>query len=96
VCAVKNCAIFGEIQAQVKTKAEYKLVLVLIYGEYLLTTKVICGNEDIGPTPAQAAEIECFILGAKLELILNAAYLANIEQSEAFNKPFLEHLEANK
>jgi 3-oxoadipate enol-lactonase len=59
-------------------------------------TLVICGNEDTGTTPAQAAEIANSILGAKLELIPNAAHLVNIEQPEAFNKLFLEHLEANK
>lgn len=48
-------------------------------------TLVICGEQDTGTTPEQAKEIADGIPGAILELIPDAAHLANIEQSEAFN-----------
>lgn len=58
-------------------------------------TLVICGQEDTGTTPAQAKEIADSISGASLELIPEAAHLANIEQSEIFNTLLLDHIKAN-
>ena len=48
-------------------------------------TLVICGEQDTGTTPQQAEEIADTVPNAKLELINNAAHLANIEQHEVFN-----------
>jgi len=48
-------------------------------------TLVICGKQDTGTTPQQAAEIADAVPNAKLELISSAAHLANIEQHEIFN-----------
>ena len=48
-------------------------------------TLVICGEQDTGTTPQQAAEIADAVPNARLELINNAAHLANIEQHEVFN-----------
>ena len=48
-------------------------------------TLVICGEQDTGTTPQQAKEIAEAVPSAKLELINNAAHLANIEQHEVFN-----------
>ncbi len=48
-------------------------------------TLVICGKQDTGTTPQQAEEIADAVPNAKLELINNAAHLANIEQHEVFN-----------
>jgi 3-oxoadipate enol-lactonase len=59
-------------------------------------TLVVCGKDDTGTTPAQAKEIMESIPGAILELIPEAAHLANIEQSEVFNKLLTEHIEKNQ
>ncbi|MBF97282.1 MAG: 3-oxoadipate enol-lactonase [Pelagibacterales bacterium] len=48
-------------------------------------TLVICGKQDTGTTPQQAEEIAEAVPNAELELIDNAAHLANIEQHEVFN-----------
>lgn len=48
-------------------------------------TLVICGEQDTGTTPQQAKEIADAIPNANLELISDAAHLANIEQHEVFN-----------
>ena len=55
-------------------------------------TLVLCGEEDKGTTPEQAKEIADGISGAVLELIPNAAHLANIEQPEAFTSSLLKHV----
>jgi 3-oxoadipate enol-lactonase len=55
-------------------------------------TLVICGEDDTGTTPDQAAEIASSISDAKLELIPQAAHLANIEQAEIFNTLLINHL----
>ena len=57
-------------------------------------TLVICGEQDSGTTPQQAKEIADAIPNAKLELISDAAHLANIEQHEVFNR-LLSHFLAN-
>jgi 3-oxoadipate enol-lactonase len=59
-------------------------------------TLVICGEEDTGTTPEQAKEIADTIPGAALELLPNAAHLANIEQPVAFTNSLLQHLLANR
>ena len=53
-----------------------------------------CGEQDTGTTPQQAKEIADAIPNAKLELISDAAHLANIEQHEVFNR-LLSHFLAN-
>jgi 3-oxoadipate enol-lactonase len=58
-------------------------------------TLVICGEEDTGTTPDQAAEISNAIKNANLEIIHGAAHLANIEQPIIFNMLLLRHLKAN-
>jgi 3-oxoadipate enol-lactonase len=58
-------------------------------------TLVICGEQDTGTTPEQAAEIANSIPSAKLELISNAAHLANIEQPEVFNTLLMDHIKAH-
>ena len=57
-------------------------------------TLVICGEQDTGTTPQQAKEIADAIPNSKLELISDAAHLANIEQHEVFNR-LLSHFLAN-
>ena len=57
-------------------------------------TLVICGEQDTGTTPQQAKEIADAIPTAKLELISDAAHLANIEQHEVFNR-LLSHFLGN-
>ena len=62
--------------------------------------KISCANschlweQDTGTTPQQAKEIADAIPNAKLELISDAAHLANIEQHEVFNR-LLSHFLAN-
>ncbi len=56
---------------------------------------MICGEQDTGTTPEQAAEIANSIPSAKLELISNAAHLANIEQPEIFNTLLVDHIKAH-
>jgi pimeloyl-ACP methyl ester carboxylesterase len=58
-------------------------------------TLVICGEQDTGTTPEQAAEIANSVSGAKLELIANAAHLANIEQPKIFNTLLMDHIKAH-
>lgn len=61
-------------------------------GSIAQPTLVICGEQDTGTTPAQAKEIADAIPNSVLELIPNAAHLANIEQSELFNAALMHHL----
>jgi pimeloyl-ACP methyl ester carboxylesterase len=57
---------------------------------------VICGEQDTGTTPEQAKEIADAIPGATLELIPNAAHLANIEQPVAFTNALLNLVMDNR
>jgi len=59
-------------------------------------TLVICGEQDTGTTPEQAKEIADAIPGATLELIPNAAHLANIEQPVAFTNALLNLVMDNR
>ncbi len=54
--------------------------------ELKLPALVICGEQDPATPPAMARDIAQALPGAKLELIPQAAHLANIEQPEAFNR----------
>lgn len=53
---------------------------------------VICGADDPATPPAMAREIQQNLPGAKLELIAQAAHLANVEQPEAFNRALADFL----
>ncbi|MCX7169086.1 MAG: alpha/beta fold hydrolase, partial [Proteobacteria bacterium] len=55
-------------------------------------TLVMVGAEDSGTPPAMAREIAQAIPGARLEIIPDAAHLANIEQAEIFNQLLLAFL----
>jgi 3-oxoadipate enol-lactonase len=67
----------------------------LINRRIIKPTLVLCGEEDTGTTPAQAKEIMESIPGAVLELIPEAAHLANIEQSNTFTNLLVKHIESN-
>ena len=55
-------------------------------------TLVLVGADDEGTPPALARDIVAAIPGARLEIIAQAAHLANIEQAERFNQLVLEFL----
>ena len=57
-------------------------------------TLVIVGELDIGTPPADARIMAEGIRGARLEVILGAAHLANLEEHEAFNRAVRSFLEA--
>ena len=59
-------------------------------------TLVLCGEEDKGTTPEQAREIADGIPSAVLQLISNAAHLANIEQPVKFTNELLKHVTAHR
>ena len=48
-------------------------------------TLVLVGEEDSITPPALSQQLESLIAGARMELILGAGHLANLEQSIAFN-----------
>lgn len=68
----------------------------LINPRIIKPTLVICGEKDTGTTPVQAREIMDSIPGAVLELIPEAAHLANIEQPELFNRLLIDHIKENQ
>ena len=53
---------------------------------------ILVGAEDAGTPPALARDIAAAIPGARLEIIPEAAHLANVEQAERFNQLVLEFL----
>jgi 3-oxoadipate enol-lactonase len=55
-------------------------------------TLVISGADDPAAPPYQAELIRDSILGASLEVIPDAAHLANIERPEAISQAILDHL----
>ena len=55
-------------------------------------TLVIAGADDPAAPPDQVELIRDSIPGASLEVIPNAAHLANIEQPEAITQAILDHL----
>jgi 3-oxoadipate enol-lactonase len=57
-------------------------------------TLVIVGEHDPATPPERGAELAAGIPGAGLEVIADAAHLANVEQPEAFSRAVLAHLEA--
>ncbi|MDP2793554.1 MAG: 3-oxoadipate enol-lactonase [Sulfurisoma sp.] len=57
-----------------------------------MPTLVLAGEQDQGTPPAMAREIAAAIPGARLEIIGNAAHLANIEQADAFTGFLAEFL----
>jgi 3-oxoadipate enol-lactonase len=59
-------------------------------------TLVVVGDKDPSTTPAHAKEIADAVPGAELEIIADAAHLANIEQPVAFTDALLKFLLANK
>jgi 3-oxoadipate enol-lactonase len=57
-------------------------------------TLVIAGRDDPATPPAHAERIAGAIPGARLEVLPDAAHLANAEQPEAVNRLFQEHFRA--
>jgi 3-oxoadipate enol-lactonase len=55
-------------------------------------TLVVAGADDPATPPSSAEEIVSEIPGARLEVVADAAHLANVEQPEAITKLLLEHL----
>ena len=60
-----------------------------------LPTRVIVGAQDPATTPADARDIHARIEGSSLEVIDDAAHLANVEQPEAFNDAMIEFLDSH-
>ena len=73
-------------------KAIATLDVLARLAEVSCPTLVIVGAEDGSTPPAMAREIAQAIPGARLEIIANAAHLANIEQAGVFNRLLLEFL----
>jgi 3-oxoadipate enol-lactonase len=55
-------------------------------------TLVVAGADDPATPPAQAEELVAAIPGSRLEVIADTAHLANIEQTDVFNRTVLEFL----
>ena len=55
-------------------------------------TLVLVGEQDGGTPPPMARAIHEAIAGSRLEVIANAAHLANIEQANTFNRHLLDFL----
>lgn len=60
--------------------------------EVKVPTLVVVGDQDVGTPPAMSQTIAAAIPGARLEVILEASHLSNIEQTETFNKLLLDFL----
>jgi len=73
-------------------KAIATLDLMARLAEISCPTLVMVGAEDGGTPPAMAREIAQAIPGARLEIIPDAAHLANIEQAGVFNQLLLAFL----
>jgi 3-oxoadipate enol-lactonase len=58
-------------------------------------TLVLAGAEDPATPPARGAEIADAIPGARLEVLPDAAHLANLEQRDALTRAMAEHLGAS-
>jgi 3-oxoadipate enol-lactonase len=61
-------------------------------GEILVPTLVIAGADDPATPPEHAGLIRASIPGARLEVIPQAAHLANVERPEALATAILDHL----
>ncbi|GAA2353541.1 3-oxoadipate enol-lactonase [Saccharopolyspora halophila] len=59
--------------------------------EITAPTLVIAGAEDSATPPPHAEQIAASVPGAEVEVIAEAAHLANAEQPEAVNRLLLEH-----
>ena len=55
-------------------------------------TLVVAGADDVATPPSDAEYLAASIPGARLEVLEQAAHLANVEQPEAFDRVLLEHL----
>jgi 3-oxoadipate enol-lactonase len=55
-------------------------------------TLVVAGANDPATPPAQAEELVAAIPGSRLEVIADTAHLANIEQTDVFNRTILDFL----
>jgi 3-oxoadipate enol-lactonase len=63
-------------------------------GTITAPTLVIAGRDDPATPPAHAERIAAAIPGARLEILPDAAHLANAEQAEAVNRLFVDHFGA--
>jgi 3-oxoadipate enol-lactonase len=54
-------------------------------------TLVIAGAKDAATPPSHAEQIAAAVAGAKVEVLAEAAHLANAEQPEAVNRLLIEH-----
>lgn len=55
-------------------------------------TLVVCGEADAGANPAKTRDWAKHIDGAEVQVIRQAAHIANVEQPAAFNKTVLDFL----
>lgn len=62
-------------------------------GEIRAPTLIIAGAEDPATPPEHGELIRASIPGSRLEVIPDAAHLANVEQPEAFTRAVLSHLD---